>query len=61
MSIGIAVSPFALDATGNAVDAAVAIGREAAGAGLSSLWFGQGFSHDAVLVSAVVGREVPGI
>ncbi|MBF6171584.1 TIGR03564 family F420-dependent LLM class oxidoreductase [Nocardia blacklockiae] len=59
--MGIAVSPFALDATDNAVDAAVAVGREAAAAGLGSVWFGQGFSHDAVQVAAVVGREVPGL
>ncbi|MBB5916091.1 F420-dependent oxidoreductase-like protein [Nocardia transvalensis] len=61
VSIGIALSPFALDATDNAVDAGVAAGRRVAESGLSSLWFGQGFSHDSVLLSAVVGREVPGI
>lgn len=59
MSIGIALSPFTLDATDNAVDAAVATGKQAAAAGLSSLWFGQTFSHDSIVLSAVVGREVP--
>ncbi|MFE9579645.1 TIGR03564 family F420-dependent LLM class oxidoreductase [Nocardia sp. NPDC006044] len=59
MSIGIALSPFRLDATDNAVDAAVAAGRQAAAAGLSSLWFGQTFSHDSIVLSAAVGREVP--
>ncbi|QBS44171.1 TIGR03564 family F420-dependent LLM class oxidoreductase [Nocardia sp. CS682] len=59
MSIGISLSPFSLDATDNVVDAAVAAGRQAAAAGLSSLWFGQTFSHDSVVLSAVVGREVP--
>lgn len=59
MSIGIALSPFALDAADNAVDGAVALGREAAGAGLSSLWFGQLFSHDTIGVAGTVGREVP--
>ncbi|GAB2714684.1 TIGR03564 family F420-dependent LLM class oxidoreductase [Nocardia thraciensis] len=61
MSIGIALSPAPLDASDNAVDAAVAVGREIATAGLSSLWFGQLFSHDTVTLSAVVGHEVPGL
>lgn len=59
MSIGIALSPFTLDKTDNAVDAAVAAGRQAAAAGLSSLWFGQTFSHDSIVLSTAVGREVP--
>ena len=61
MSIGIALSPFALDQSANAVDAAVDLGRSAAAAGLSSVWLGQTFSHDSLLVAAVIGREVPGI
>lgn len=61
MSIGIALSPFALDQSGNAVDAAVAQARVAAEAGSGSVWLGQTFSHDALLVAAIVGREVPGI
>ncbi|MFG1797282.1 TIGR03564 family F420-dependent LLM class oxidoreductase [Nocardia sp. NPDC049149] len=59
MSIGIGLSPAVLDSTDNAVDAAVAIGRQVAAAGLSSLWFGQTFSHDSIVLSAAVGREVP--
>ncbi|PXX62437.1 F420-dependent oxidoreductase-like protein [Nocardia tenerifensis] len=59
MSIGVTLSPFTLDATDNAVDAAVAAGKRAAAAGLSSLWFGQTFTHDSAVLSAVVGREVP--
>lgn len=61
MSIGIALSPLALDRSGNAVDAAVAQARAAAAAGVGSVWLGQTFSHDALLVAAIVGREVPGI
>ncbi|KZM73616.1 TIGR03564 family F420-dependent LLM class oxidoreductase [Nocardia terpenica] len=61
MSIGIALSPFALAPTANAVDGAVAIGRDIVELGLSSLWFGQGYSHDTIALAAVVGREVPGL
>ncbi|UGT54644.1 TIGR03564 family F420-dependent LLM class oxidoreductase [Nocardia asteroides] len=61
MSIGIALSPFALDQSGDAVDAAIAHARVAAEVGLRSVWLGQTFSHDALLVAAIVGREVPGI
>ncbi|MEV6322109.1 LLM class flavin-dependent oxidoreductase [Nocardia sp. NPDC051787] len=59
MSIGIALSPLALDTTGNAVDAAVALGGTAAAAGLSALWFGQTFTHDAITLAGIVGRAVP--
>ncbi|RBO89382.1 hypothetical protein [Nocardia puris] len=38
MGIGVAWGPAALDTSGNAVDAAVAFGREAVAAGLDSLW-----------------------
>ncbi|MFI9510935.1 TIGR03564 family F420-dependent LLM class oxidoreductase [Nocardia sp. NPDC052566] len=57
--IGIALSPFALDATANAVDAAVEYGREAADAGVRSVWLGQLFTHDSISVAGIVGREVP--
>nr|WP_280236154.1 TIGR03564 family F420-dependent LLM class oxidoreductase [Nocardia cyriacigeorgica] len=56
-----AIGPRALDTSDNAIDAAVALGREAAAAGLDSLWFGQTFSHDSIAVAAHVGREVPGL
>ncbi|WP_330253878.1 LLM class F420-dependent oxidoreductase [Nocardia sp. NBC_00565] len=59
MSIGIALSPFGLDASDNAVDAAVVLGKEAAAVGVSSLWFGQLFSHDTIGLAGIVGREVP--
>ncbi|TQM26098.1 TIGR03564 family F420-dependent LLM class oxidoreductase [Nocardia bhagyanarayanae] len=59
MSIGVALGPSALDTSENAVDAAVDFGRQAVEAGLSSLWFGQQFSHDTIAVATVVGREVP--
>ncbi|UGT60789.1 TIGR03564 family F420-dependent LLM class oxidoreductase [Nocardia asteroides] len=61
MSIGIALSPVALGAAANAVDAAVSLGREAEAVGLASLWLGQTFSHDAIAVAGIVGREVPGL
>ncbi|GAA5059276.1 TIGR03564 family F420-dependent LLM class oxidoreductase [Nocardia callitridis] len=60
MTIGIALGPSALD-TANAVDTAVGLARKIADAGLDSVWFGQQFATDSLLVSTVVGREVPGL
>lgn len=45
----------------NAVDAAVALARQAADAGLRSAWFGQRFDYDSVALAGIVGREVPDI
>ncbi|QIS11060.1 TIGR03564 family F420-dependent LLM class oxidoreductase [Nocardia arthritidis] len=59
MTIGIALSPFTLNNSDNAVDAAVAFGREAVAAGLSSVWFGQLFGQDSIAVAGTVGRELP--
>jgi F420-dependent oxidoreductase-like protein len=47
--------------TENVVDELVAQTREAADAGLSSVWFTQLFDHDAISLAALAGREVPGI
>ncbi|MGB3444352.1 MAG: TIGR03564 family F420-dependent LLM class oxidoreductase, partial [Actinophytocola sp.] len=57
MSIGVVVPV----GTGNAVDSAVAYGREAAKAGIASAWFPQRFDVDSVAVAGFVGREVPGL
>ncbi|MGW4279301.1 TIGR03564 family F420-dependent LLM class oxidoreductase [Nocardia sp. NPDC004750] len=61
MTIGIALSPFALDAPGNAVDTAVSLGESALAAGVSSVWFGQTLSYDAIALAGIVGRAVPGL
>ncbi|MFD8250110.1 TIGR03564 family F420-dependent LLM class oxidoreductase [Nocardia sp. NPDC059691] len=61
MTIGIALSPFALDAPGNAVDPAVSLGESALAAGVSSVWFGQTLSYDAIALAGIVGRAVPGL
>jgi F420-dependent oxidoreductase-like protein len=45
----------------NIVDELIAQTREAATAGLSSVWFTQLFDHDAISLAALAGREVPGI
>ncbi|WP_369211582.1 LLM class F420-dependent oxidoreductase [Streptomyces flavofungini] len=43
------------------IDASVELAREAASAGLSSVWFGQTFGADSPQLAAIVGREVPGL
>ncbi|WP_026341557.1 TIGR03564 family F420-dependent LLM class oxidoreductase [Actinomadura atramentaria] len=58
MSIGVALYP---PVTGNAVDGIVEHAREAADAGLASVWWGQRFDYDAIGLAAVVGREVPAV
>ena len=45
----------------NTVDELVDQTREAAGAGLGSVWFTQLFDHDAITLAALAGRQVPGI
>jgi F420-dependent oxidoreductase-like protein len=47
--------------TPNKVDTLVSLSREAAEAGLSTVWISQQFDHDALSVAAVVGHTVPGI
>jgi F420-dependent oxidoreductase-like protein len=58
MTLGVA---FAAEDTGNVVDDLIAQTRQAAHAGLKSVWFSQLLDHDAVTVAALAGREVPGI
>jgi len=43
----------------NVVDAAVALGREAADLGLTSAWLPQRFDFDSIALAGIVGREVP--
>lgn len=47
--------------TGNDVDDLVRQTAEAARAGVSTVWSGQGFGYDMLTALAAVGREVPGI
>ncbi|GAB3430541.1 TIGR03564 family F420-dependent LLM class oxidoreductase [Actinophytocola sediminis] len=59
MSIGLVLPAVA--PTGNVVDEVVIAAREAAEAGIGSVWFAQRFDFDAVTLAGIVGREVPGI
>ncbi|RJO69206.1 TIGR03564 family F420-dependent LLM class oxidoreductase [Nocardia panacis] len=59
MTLGISLSPFTLNNSDNAVDAAVTAGREAAAAGVRSVWLGQLFGPDSIAVAGILGREVP--
>lgn len=43
----------------NYVDATVAQAKQAAAAGLNSVWFGQRFDYDSPTLAGIVGREVP--
>jgi len=61
MTIGVALTSADAGTTGNAVDELIARTREAAGAGVASVWFSQQISHDAISLAALAGREVPGI
>ncbi len=45
----------------NYVDEMVSRAREAAEAGLASVWFGQRFDYDSPALAGLVGREVPGV
>ncbi|WP_290050450.1 TIGR03564 family F420-dependent LLM class oxidoreductase [Amycolatopsis solani] len=62
MTIGVTLPAGDTGAAGNLVDELVAQTRQAADAGLKSVWFSQlPLSQDAITVAAVAGREVPGI
>jgi F420-dependent oxidoreductase-like protein len=61
MTIGAALPAGDTGHGKNIVDELVAQTREAADAGLSSVWFTQLFDHDAISLAALAGREVPGI
>jgi F420-dependent oxidoreductase-like protein len=62
-SIGVALPSGAEDRAGtpNKIDTFVSRSREAAEAGLGSVWISQQLDHDALSVAAVIGHAVPGI
>lgn len=45
----------------NTTDSAVELAKEAQQLGVESVWFPQLFSHDAIGLASVVGRDVPGL
>ncbi|QKV77354.1 TIGR03564 family F420-dependent LLM class oxidoreductase [Amycolatopsis sp. Hca4] len=62
MTIGAALPAGDTDSAPNLVDELVAQTRQAAGAGLKSVWFSQlPLGQDAIAIAALAGREVPGI
>jgi F420-dependent oxidoreductase-like protein len=62
MTIGVALPAGDTGSAPNLVDELIAQTRQAAEAGLKSVWFSQlPLSQDAVTVAALAGREVPGI
>ncbi|PRX03326.1 UNVERIFIED_ORG: F420-dependent oxidoreductase-like protein [Actinomadura viridilutea] len=58
MTIGVVLTA---SPSGNAVDDFVAQAKKAQAAGIRAAWFSQQFSHDAIGVAGLVGREVPGL
>jgi F420-dependent oxidoreductase-like protein len=62
MTIGVALPSGDTGSAANLVDELLTQTRQAAAAGLKSVWFSQlPLSQDAVTVAALAGREVPGI
>jgi F420-dependent oxidoreductase-like protein len=62
MTIGVTLPAGDTDSSPNLVDELIDQTRQAAEAGLKSVWFSQlPLSQDAVTVAALAGREVPGI
>ena len=62
MTIGVTLPAGDTAAAPNLVDELIAQTREAADAGLKSVWFSQlPLSQDAVTIAALAGRAVPGI
>jgi F420-dependent oxidoreductase-like protein len=62
MTIGVTLPAGDTDSSPNLVDELIDQTRQAAAAGLKSVWFSQlPLSQDAVTVAALAGREVPGI
>jgi F420-dependent oxidoreductase-like protein len=62
MTIGVTLPAGDTDSSPNLVDELIGQTRQAADAGLKSVWFSQlPLSQDAVTVAALAGREVPGI
>lgn len=62
MTIGVTLPSGDTGSAPNLVDELIAQTRQAADAGLKSVWFSQlPLSQDAITVAALAGREVPGI
>ncbi|MEV4143063.1 TIGR03564 family F420-dependent LLM class oxidoreductase [Amycolatopsis sp. NPDC049691] len=62
MTIGVTLPAGDTDAAPNLVDELLAQARQAADAGLKSVWFSQlPLSQDAIAVAALAGRENPGL
>ncbi|MFJ9781927.1 TIGR03564 family F420-dependent LLM class oxidoreductase [Amycolatopsis sp. NPDC101161] len=62
MTIGVTLPSGDTDASPNLVDELLAQTRQAAEAGLKSVWFSQlPLSQDAITVAALAGRENPGL
>lgn len=61
MTIGVALPAGDAGSAQNTVDDLIGQTREAADAGLTSVWFSQLFEHDAITLAALAGRAVPGI
>ncbi|MBE1499962.1 F420-dependent oxidoreductase-like protein [Amycolatopsis lexingtonensis] len=62
MTIGVTLPAGDTGTAANLVDELIAQTRQAADAGLKSVWFSQlPLSQDAITVAALAGREVPGI
>lgn len=62
MTIGVTLPSGDTESAPNLVDELIAQTRQAAEAGLKSVWFSQlPLSQDAIAVAALAGREVPGI
>ncbi|WP_410563283.1 TIGR03564 family F420-dependent LLM class oxidoreductase [Amycolatopsis sp. cmx-4-61] len=62
MTIGVTLPAGDTGTAANLVDELITQTRQAAGAGLKSVWFSQlPLTPDAIAVAALAGREVPGI
>jgi F420-dependent oxidoreductase-like protein len=61
VTIGVVLPSGDAGNTPNTVDELIGQTREAADAGLTSVWFSQLFDHDAIMLAALAGRAVPGI
>ncbi|MFD8493955.1 LLM class F420-dependent oxidoreductase [Amycolatopsis sp. NPDC059657] len=61
MTIGVALPSGDTDGASNLVEELIDQTRQAAAAGIDSVWFSQLQNYDAVTVAALAGREVPGI
>jgi alkanesulfonate monooxygenase SsuD/methylene tetrahydromethanopterin reductase-like flavin-dependent oxidoreductase (luciferase family) len=61
--IGVVLPAGPADRSGapNKVDTLVSLSREAADAGLGSVWVSQQSDHDALSVAAIIGHAVPAI